>query len=89
MRCGCVLKYVLSRFLSFGCRWTRDLRYLGFPSSVIGAQLRLLSKQTLKILTTRWNLGLLASLNHGVKMMRSVILVIFSRALLKSMFGTS
>jgi hypothetical protein len=55
---------------SFGCRHTWEYKYLGFTSNALSALLRLLSKRTLRILTTWWNQGLVAILNLGVNKMR-------------------
>ena len=76
-------KSMLMRFLFyFVCRHTWAYKYLGFTSSVLGAQLRWPSKQIPKIQTTRWNLELVGILNLGVKRMRWVVYGIFWAQLL-------
>jgi len=60
----------LMLFFYFECRHTWEYKYLGFTSSALSVLLRSLSKQTLRILTTQWNQGLVEILNLGVNRMR-------------------
>jgi hypothetical protein len=68
-------------FTSSMCRHTWAYKYLGFTSSVLGAQLRLLSKKTPRIQTKRWNLRLVGILNRGVKRMIMWYRVYFAQLL--------
>jgi hypothetical protein len=73
-------------FTSSVCRHTWAYKYLGFTSSVLGAQLRLLSKKTPRIQTKRWNLRLVGILNRGVKRMIMWYRVYFAQLLCSNQF---